>query len=93
MCAGSLNGLYIWFSTLKFYSQRAARNWIMCEGFGNGQGLVTHNFQIFITSLMDYDGDVCFDAVPFTDSKLMLKLHDLAIKESVPTTSRLEELK
>ena len=34
-----------------------------------------------------------FDAVRLSDVELKLKLHDLAIKESVPTTSRLEKLK
>lgn len=32
------------------------------------------------------------DEVRLTDGELKLKLHDLAIKESVPTTSRLEKL-
>ena len=36
---------------------------------------------------------VCLDAVRLSDSELKLKLHDLAIKESVPTASRLEKLK
>ena len=34
-----------------------------------------------------------FDVVLLTDSELKLKLHDLAIKESVPTASRLEKLR
>ena len=34
-----------------------------------------------------------FVVVRLTDSELKLKLHDLAIKESVPTASRLEKLK
>ena len=34
-----------------------------------------------------------FVLVPLTDSELKLKLHDLAIKESVPTASRLDKLK
>ena len=34
-----------------------------------------------------------FFVVPLTDTELKLKLHDLAIKESVPTASRLYKLK
>ena len=34
-----------------------------------------------------------FDIVRLSDGELKLKLHDLAIKESVPTASRLEKLK
>ena len=36
---------------------------------------------------------IFFVAVRLTDAGLKIKLHDLAIKESVPTASRLDKLK
>jgi hypothetical protein len=36
---------------------------------------------------------ILFDVVRLSDVELKLKLHDIAIKESVPTASRLEKLK
>ena len=56
------------------------------------------------SKMMDYDGMgsfdvllqclfILFDAVRLTNVELKLKLHDLEIKESVPTASHLEKLK